>query len=152
MRLSKNIFKILFVLAGAVGLYMGANFLTELYRYFQLSLDVKAKFENWEIEEVSSGKYIVVASYHYKIGEATYHDKYRIEKSIYPNIYLAKEHLEKWKDSQNWVWVNPKNPHQSSLFRSFPFKSGLHLALCIGIIFYFLWLSFYVRRVHPEVN
>jgi len=150
--LSKNVFKILFFLAGAVALYMGVNFFIDLHRYFQLSLDTKAQFDNWEIEEVRSGKYIVVASYQYKVGDATYHQRTRITKTVYPNKYLAKEHLEKWKGSQNWVWVNPKNPHQSGLFRSFPMKKGVHLLLALGILFYFLWLNIYVRRVHFETS
>ena len=150
--LSKNVFKILFFLSGAVALYMAANFFADLHKYFQLSLDVKAQFDNWDVEEVRSGKYIVVASYQYKVGDATYHHKTRITKSVYPNIYLAKDHLEKWKGSQNWVWVNPKNPHQADLFRPFPLKKGVHLLLALGILFYFLWLNIYVRRVHPDIT
>ena len=150
--LSKNVFKILFFLSGAVALYMGANFFIDLHRYFQLSLDVNAQFENWDVEEVRSGKYIVTASYAYQVDGATYHQKTRMAKTVYPNKYLAKEHIEKWKDSQNWVWVNPKNPHQSGLFRPFPLKKGIHLLLAVGILFYFLWLNIYVRRVHPDIT
>ena len=120
MSLSRNVFKILLLLTGIVAVYIGVNFFIDLHRYFELSHEVAAKFEKWEVEEVRSGKFIISSSYSYSIDGVSYHGKYRIKKPVYPNIYLAREHLEKWKGSQDWVWVNPKNPHQSALIRSFP--------------------------------
>lgn len=147
MQIPKNLFKGLFFVAGLVSLYIGINFFIDLHRYFQLCLPVQAHFENWEIEEVALGKYIVTTTYWYRLKEATYQNQYRIIESVYPNICLAKEHLAHWKESQEWVWVNPENPYQSTLFRPFPFKKGIHLVLSIGILFYFFWLSFYVHRI-----
>lgn len=148
MKFSKNIFRIFFFLTGVITLYIGINFFITLHRYFQLSLDVKAYFDSWSVEEISSSKYIIIARYHYSIGGATYHNHYRLSESVYPNYSLAQEHVEHWRKSQNWVWINPKNPHQSSLFRPLPLKKGVYLILCIGIFLYFFWLRFYVHRLY----
>ena len=147
MSLSKNIFKLLFVVAGGVTLYLGVNFFVDLHQYFQLSREVAAEFESWEIEEVSSSKFIIVATYHFTFDGATYHNRYTIKKPNYPNRYLAQDHLEKWQEFQKWVRFNPQNPHQSSLMRSFPLKKGIHLVLALGILLYFLWLNFYVKKM-----
>lgn len=148
--ISKNIFKILFVLTGLVSLYIGFNFFMSLHRYFELTAMAPATFDSWEIEEVRENKFIVVTSYHFEVNGATYHQRYPIQKPIYPNRYLAQEHLENWKAEKTHVWFNPKNPHQSSIFRTFPFKQGIHLLLCIGVLFYFLWLNFYVKRIQTS--
>lgn len=148
----KTTFKLLFVLVAISSIYVGINFFIDLHRYFQLSAQTSAEFKNWEVEKKQKAGYLIVATYHFKAKNTSYYKRRPISEIVYPNRCLANEHMEKWKKEQQSVWFNPQNPHQSAILKPFPFKKGIHLLLCIGILVYFLWLNFYVKNVHPDLS
>jgi len=147
MMKSKNFFILLLVVAGGITSFLGAQFFLKLHHYFELTHQVEARFDRWDLEEKGEGKYFLVTETCFTLQGKTYRQVHRLEKPVYPNLFLAMDHKEKWKEVAKTVWVNPKKPEKASLVRLLPMKQGVHFLLALGVCFYFLWLFFYVRKV-----
>ncbi len=147
--MSKNVFSFLFLISGIISLWIGGKFVYHLYEYFNLTQTEVAQVRNWSVEEIKSGKFALIADYSFEKKGTTYTKHFQFKNPIYTNPYIAEDHIAKWKKERWQVWYNPKNPSESSLQKIFPFKEGIHLLLCIGVLLYFSWLRFYIRRVNP---
>ncbi len=93
---------------------------------------------------------MIEVTYHYMFGEEFYSQSFCFSKPIYPNIYLAQEAINKKKEVINSVWLNPKNPNQSRLMRSFPLKEGVYLIVSLFVLVYFFLLKFQFNRSYEN--
>lgn len=139
-------FKILFILVIGITIIIGVNFFYHLNKFYKLSQNVPAHIEKWDIDEIKGGKYLIGANYNFTFQGVNYKGYYQFSRLSYQNIYLAKDHLEKLKKKTWDVYFEKNNPNISTLQHLFPFKQGVHLALSLGILFYFFCLHLYIKR------
>ena len=136
----------MFLVAG-VGLWIGGKFLFNLHHYFLLSHVAPATISEWKVEELRAGKFTICANFKFQVGETEFYQHFKFSKPVYQNPYLAQALIKDWKDESWQVWYNPKNPEITSLQKSFPIKTGVYFALCLGMLLYFSWLRIYVQRM-----
>lgn len=150
MRVSKIVFSVLFLIIGLSTCWIGGKFFVYLYNFLDLNKAQKIEVSQWEAEEVKPGQFALIAHFAFEMSGKKYSRRFQFPKPIYPNPYLAKDQIEGWKQSQWWVWYNAKNPAKFSLQKSFPLKQGIYFFICLFLLFYFLWLNFYVARIHSS--
>lgn len=144
-----SIFQALPLLSAALALWIGGSFGLDLHRYFRLSSSAPVAVKEWKVEEYRPGKFIIAVDYQFQVGDRPYKKSFRFPKPIYLNPYAAKNQVEFWKKQEWNVWYASSDPTYSSLQKMFPFRKGIHLLLCLSVIFYFVWLRFYIARVNP---
>lgn len=149
-RLSKNIFTLLFLMISVVILWIGGGFFYELNQYFQLSAKAPVILDEWSINEKESGKFTVSVRYTFEWKGQTIYGLYDFQNPTYQNPYLANDHIDVWKKKSWIVWLNPNKPTVVSLQKAFPTKKGVHLSLCLAVLFYFGFLKGYVRRMNAS--
>ena len=100
-----------------------------------------AKVHSWKVEETRKGKFLIAASYQFQIDERLHEARCTFNKPVYPNPYLAQESIDLWKNSRWKVWYRPSDPTSATLQKQFPFKGAVHMFVCLGVFFYFIWLQ-----------
>lgn len=139
--MSKSIWRILLIIAGALMLWTVGSALFPLWNYVRLNALVPAKIENWEIQKVGS-EYALIAFFSYEVKGRIYKNQTTFQKPYYLNRYSAEEAVKNAKQKQWQAWVNSENPQISSLERPFPFLKILYSVMTIGVLLYFLYLYF----------
>ncbi|MCH9627747.1 MAG: hypothetical protein S4CHLAM2_13900 [Chlamydiales bacterium] len=114
----------------------------DLMRYYQISTQVSATVEKWDIKERGPNQYVVQAVYSYDFGGKSYPGSGPVTEA-YPNPWAATQALEKMKKRKWSVWINPKVPDQSILDRKFPYKATLSAVILIALSAYFICLGVY---------
>ncbi|HKZ00194.1 MAG TPA: hypothetical protein VJ112_03400 [Rhabdochlamydiaceae bacterium] len=136
----------IFVVSGAVALWFNGNALIDLWRYFRLGPVVEAEVTGWMVEEISSSKFGLEATYNYQVGGKQYCAKTLFKQPVYLNPYSAEKDLQKWKEKSWRAWYNSKSPAYSSLQKLFPLNSCIQAALSLAVFFYFAFVNVFFNR------
>lgn len=104
-----------------------------------LRLDAKVSAENvkWEIKELNSSHYVLVAHYRYVVNGRALSGQTQFSTPFYLNYYAAQSELKVRQIKPSLVWYRERNPTFSSLDKRFPKKEFTYALLAAGVFFYF---------------
>ncbi len=114
----------------------------DLMRYYQISSQVPATVEKWEVREQGPNQYEIQALYSYDFDGKSYRGSSQAGET-YPNPWAANQALEKLKSRKWSVWINPKVPNHSIMERKFPYKATVSAVILIALAAYFICLGVY---------
>jgi hypothetical protein len=112
----------------------------EVYNYSQFKVRVEAEIDRWEVHELSSDQFVVMAQYSYIYQEKKYNGEDRTGQ-VYPNPWAANVAKSRFLKQKWSVWLNPKKPEKSMIEKHFPIKSTISTIVLLCLILYFLWLK-----------
>ena len=138
----KYFFIILVILSFWVMAFIGFKFFFKLHHYLLYSTEIPGVIDKWTLKKIGFEKYMIEATYHYVFEEKLYTHAFCFSKTIYPNIYLAQQDIDKKKERITSIWINSKNPSQSQLEHSFPLKPGFYFIISFVVLAYFIFLKF----------
>lgn len=138
----------MFLITSCVALWIGGQFFHDLNHYFQLSTNIPASLDEWNVKEGKKGTFSISVNYKFEWRGQTIHGVYAFKKPTYQNPYLANDHIKEWKEKSWTVWLNPRKPTFVSLQKVFPMKGGIKLVLCLAVLLYFTFLKGYVRKMN----
>lgn len=142
----RNFFSLIFILTTAAALWIGGQFFYDLNQYFHFSKSAPVQLEDWKINERKRGKFSIEVSYQFFIENRRVGGVYLFPMPVYQNPYLAEDMIQKWRGESWDIWFDPQKPTIATLQKKFPIKGAIHLALTLGMILYFAFFKFYVRR------
>ena len=117
---------------------------SEVYTYFQLKERAPVVINSWSVEEIKSDRFAVIAHYIFEYQGKTYEGSSSVG-GYYPNPWAAQEGKKQFALKKWSVWINPKDPHHSTLEKQFPLKKSLSALILIGLAMYFFILGVYLR-------
>lgn len=137
-----KIFAAIIAMVGAAALVY--TWLTLHPLWINSRLDKEVPIEHLEIKpvQISPEKFGIEATYRYLGQEG----KQLFDDSAYLNPYGAEKGGEKLLKEVNSVWVNSRNPKESALQKSFPYKELAYALLLWGILLYFIFLGWRVGK------
>lgn len=136
---------VLFILTGAIALWLAGGFVFDLHRYFQLSEEKSVHLDQWKMIE-EEGNYSIAVNYSFEWKGQEIQGRYYFPRPVYQNPYITEEHMNTWKEREWKIYFNPKHPTEASLQKKFPARKGINLGLSLGILLYFLLLKGYISR------
>jgi len=129
----------LLLCSGGLGCWFLGKGCFASWDFYQLNTSAFAEKTSWEIIELSSSKYILKATYLFRVKEQEYQGKRLFISHPILNRYAAETTIKEIS-CRNWrVWFNAKNPSLSSLDKQFPYKDFTYALLCLGVFTYFLY-------------
>lgn len=139
--MSKASWIFVFVLAGALSLFLGIKAINNLWIYYSFDTPITVKVLSWEIEEASGSSFIPVALVEYAVEGNVYHCKGKLSSSASLNVYAAQSWIAKRKEDRLAAWINPKNPTAIRLERELALKDFFYFILSISITLYFIYIE-----------
>ncbi len=127
--------KFLLIIAIGIVSYTGILFGGDLYRYLSLSSRSTVKVAHWAVKELGEEAFAVEATFMARGKE----HHYQFVKPIFKNKFIANEHIELWKKGEWEVFSDPTQ-EIFVLQKFFPFKTGFHFILSLGVILWFAYL------------
>ncbi len=132
----------LLVLSGIIASWFLGRGVSAWWDFASLNVQIPAQILSWEVKEVKTSEYVLLAHYRYSVDGQDYIGRTQFRSNMYLNPYSAEHQVKHWKD-KNWVvWCSKKSPELSSLERSLPKKESLEVILTTGVFCYF----FFARR------
>jgi len=128
----------LFFLTLAVGisLFFAFRSLFSLNDYFNLRVQTPAKVSQWEIEEIGN-RWAVRAIYSAEYQGKVWSGATLLKDHLYLNEEIAFRALQDLS-KKNWsAWINPSNPANSSLERTFPLNLLIRTLVSFAVLIYF---------------
>jgi len=132
---------ILIFLSGAIALFFMAKVSYELWRYGRLSARALAEVKEWSVQECSESKCLLQATYTFTVDQVCYAGKATFQEPVYLNLPSAQKAAVASQKLTWYVWYQPNFPKNSSLQRTFPFKTLVHMFLTLGVFGYFCVIS-----------
>lgn len=116
-----------------------------LYHHYRLTESVPIHTIKWSVHPVEKDDIRVKAHYQLVKDQTNYTGDFE-----WPEHYLnawAAEEARARASRQMWnVWIDPSDPHYSTLQKIFPIKQCLSTLILWGISLYFVFLARYVTR------
>ncbi|MBS0624046.1 MAG: DUF3592 domain-containing protein [Verrucomicrobia bacterium] len=124
----------------------------QVMHYRHLSLQVPAHVMRWDVQEEKADLYTIMAEYFFEYQGRTYSGYSKVTSS-YKNPWSAQKALSGFQQRAWSVWVDPKHPMLSTLYKPFPYKSVLSASVLVGLVVYLAILGVvvggqYGRRAH----
>lgn len=143
--MKKNAFWIIFLtLVALFSLWFVAKASYSVISYFNLTVQNPTKIEKWSVEEKKSDQFAVKAHYSFVYNGKEYRGVSPVGR-LYPNPWAAERAKAQFAKQEWPVWLDPKHPERAVLIKRFPFKKIASSAILIGLLIYFIFLSFYVK-------
>jgi len=133
-------------LISAIALWYTIAALYSYYSYSHLKIQIPASHVEWHIIEKSEEHYLLEASYEIEFKTKFYAGSTRFADEPYRNQWAAEQAIKEYRGKKWKVWFDPQNPQYSSLQKNFPLKESVSAIFLWGLILYFLWLGFYVKK------
>lgn len=141
--MSKGLWSFLFFLSGGLLLFYSILAGPPLWKYLQFSTAVQGKI--LELDPLpKGGKYALEATYSYMFRGKNFLGKDLFPKPYYLNRFSAEKQCQKLKEMPWEIFLNPKHPDHSSLYRLFPWKRVINTLSVLGIFFYFAYLKLHL--------
>ncbi|MGA8164378.1 MAG: hypothetical protein WB791_05045 [Waddliaceae bacterium] len=100
----------------------------------------------WSIKEKSSGRYFLRASYWYQVKGKGYEGKTDVFQPLFRNPEAAQKMIADNSKKQWTVWYHPQHPDRSTIVKQYPLKLTIYTVILWGIMMYFVWLGFFVKK------
>lgn len=141
--LVNKVWFLLVFISGAIALWFCSLAIMGSWNYLRLAGKTTALVDTWEVQEINSSRFQVLAHYSYQVLEKSYQGQTFFKEPSYHNRPSAEADIQKLKDFEWDVWFDPKHPEVSSLQRIFPFKDCIYGLLTLGVFIYFLILRYF---------
>ncbi len=136
---------ILFILVVAlVAIWFIIRASYDLYDYLQLNVRAEVAVDRWQVQEIKSDQFAVVAHYVYAYQGKNYMGQGQVG-GIYPNPWAANEAKTRFAKQKWSAWLDPGHPDKSVIEKYFPIKRTLSAAVLLLLVFYFFILAVYMR-------
>ncbi|MGC2594696.1 MAG: hypothetical protein WA347_00270 [Rhabdochlamydiaceae bacterium] len=150
MRNFYRLWVILLVISGGIALWFSGAAMPGMWKFFRLNAQVSAKVLNWQIQELSSSRFVLKADYQFDASGTTYFSHTIFERPQFLNRFAAENYMRA-NGSKAWeAWYRMGVPTCSSLEREFPKKQCLQALLTIGVFFYFFFARGMVQRFQNQ--
>lgn len=116
----------------------------KIYRYEQMTSKTYPSSIDLEVTDPGSSRYYYISTYTIDIDGKTYEASEQLREPIFRNKAAAEAFKDEYLNDSWTVWYAPKNPNQSTLQKSYPFKELMYALCLFGLLCYFLWLGFKV--------
>lgn len=140
---SKHIWSALQLLTGVICIWVGAKFTAEVLRYLTFPYQSKAQVVDWGVLEFEHDKFKICVTYEFEVGKENYTSQHLFEAPVFRNRYAAEQKIHDWSEQEWNVWYRNSEQPKSTLVKTFPFKTLVHLVLSVGVLLYFSWLRGY---------
>lgn len=138
--MTKNLYRlwvVLLTLTGGIALWFSCSAAVASWKFIRLNALAPARIINWEVKDLSSSRFALLAEYQFEEGGSTFYGKTVFEHPQFLNRFSAENHI-KLLGANPWkTWYRKSNPEISSLEREFPQKSCLQALLTFGVFCYF---------------
>jgi Protein of unknown function (DUF3592) len=141
-RTPRSTLLLLTLFVSTIFLFFAFRTFLQLYTYLAYSSSAPAEIQDWHAQRLSADRYILEASYSYSAGDEIHHSDGRL-KYHFLNELAALDAASRFDDLT--VWFHPRHPDRSLLEKHFPAKSCFYLALVLGVLFYFSFLTLRYR-------
>lgn len=148
--MSKPLWKILFLVIGALALWRTTTATIDLWQYHRLGPEVTAQVTSWELLPKRS-KYALEASFTYDYRGKSYNSKTVFSKPYYLNRGSAEEQIQKMSGMKWNAYVDAGHPHYASLEKNFPLKESIYALCLIGILLYFVYIRFHLELLNRSM-
>ncbi len=136
----------IFICATLLCLWRSALALIGVWDYWRLNTLIPVQVENWEVEQLGSSEYTIIATYSYDFSGKRYQSKIKFNKPYYLNRYAAQDDIKKFSQRSWTGWINAKNPQISSLERNFPYLKIFYAFVTLGVVLYFFYIYAYNKK------
>ncbi len=114
----------------------------QLYHYSRLNQPIPLVHIQWSILPFTEEEFAPQANYQFLLQGISYQGK-TIWPEHYLNQWAAQKAIEKLA-AQSWnAWIDPQNPHNSTLQKKFPLKQCLSTIVLWLLMIYFIGLGYY---------
>ena len=137
----KKMWFILILASGCIATWFAGKAFFDLFQYSLLNASTEAKIHKWEVNEIGSSTFGVVAHYAYRIGDQRYESRSMLKEPYFLNKISAENEIKKFSTRTWKVWYNKRDPGRSSLQKIFPFKKLFYSLLALGVFIYFCILK-----------
>lgn len=144
MIIRKGLFFFAFLLVAAV---LGFCALAggQIYHYFRLTKTAQATMTCLEILPRNENKYYLNGEFFFEHEGKIIHSK-SCAGGPFPNPWAAELGVKSISQKMWKVWFDPQAPNNATLEKNFPYKLALSAFSLLGIMIYFIFLSYYVYR------
>jgi hypothetical protein len=142
--MSKPLWKILFLVIGALALWRTVTASLGLWEYYRLGPEIPAKVTHLELIPKGS-KYALEATFTYEYRGKTYTAKNVFRKPYYLNRASAEDQIQKMAGMPWAAYVDHSHPHYAALEKNFPLKESVYALCLIGIFLYFVYIRFHLE-------
>ncbi len=144
---NNKVWLLLLGVIAATALFFSFRAGRDLWHYQRTDAEGWISEIKWSIVE-EGRHYIPQASYTFQVNSVTYSGQEPLEIEWQRNVWSAEQRIKelsayKWK-----VWYNSSDPMESTLDRSFPWRSVIYGILTVALSAYFIGLGLYVGRLH----
>ena len=131
---------ILLIVTGLISLWFFGNALLESWKWMGFTAQSLAEVVKWEVKELSSSHYVLVAHYHYQVDGKQFSGKTQFSSPFYLNYYAAQSGLKAQQAKPVYAWYRKSRPALSTLEKRFPKKEFTYALLTAGVLVYFYFI------------
>lgn len=142
--MSKPLWKILFLVIGALALWKSIGATRGLWEYVRLGPEVSAQVTGWELIPKGS-KYALEATFSYAYRGKDFTTRTVFSKPYHLNRESAEEQIKKMSGMSWAAWVDPEHPQHASLEKIFPLRESVYALCLIAIFLYFVYIRFHLE-------
>lgn len=148
--MSKGVWKIFFLVLGALALWRAGTASYALWEYSRLGPEVEAQVFHWELLPKRS-KYAIEASFNYEYRGKNYTARTVFGKPYHLNKESAERYIQKMSGMKWSAWVDANQPQHAALEKNFPLKQTVYAACLIGILLYFVYIRFHLELLERRM-
>ena len=138
---------ILLIVSGGIAIWFFGAAATKVWKFTRYDAHVPATVLKWEIRDLPSARFAVVAEYHFETHQAPYEGQTVFEYPQFLNRYAAENYLKQLRVKDWKAWYRKANPSLSSLEKEFPQKECLQALLTVGVFAYFYFARSMLSRL-----
>ncbi len=116
-----------------------------IWGYLRLDQEAPAHVERWEIEQVGTDAYSLVAHYSFDYRGEQREGSSRWAGKRFPNRLAAEAKMVRLRGAPVRVYFSAGRPDSAVLNRTFPLKRAIYALIGVGVALYFAVLAFLVR-------
>ncbi len=139
--MSKPLFCFLVFLAAGLFFWRSGEAFLELWSFFRLDTQVVAKIKNWQVDQVSSSKFTLIASYEYVFQNKKLSSESRVAPPYFLNSYAARDALSLQSYKEHKIWIDSTNPTYTAMAKKFPYLSVFYSLISLVVLLYFFYVK-----------
>lgn len=151
---SKYVFNVLFILTGAVCLWVGALFTSKLIMYTRFSHHTVGTSQHWGVISLEEEKHRICVDYNFTVDGKLYTAQHMFLRPTYSNKDAAEYAIEVKKSDEVSVWYMKRGKGKTPLSivdRKFPHNEMYRLIIALATFGYFFFLKRYLYHYREGV-